>query len=272
MRSSSDLVRLSDLKLWLGISGDDDDLVLKQLIAQTSRAILAYLGRPTLLPEIYIERYDVCGQSSLLLRQWPVISIEACSINGVTVQISAADGAGGFECMLEPAEDFPPGKMQRVWTTANTFSGRLRNVHIRYRAGYQISDELATIPLSEPYEITVVAPHGYCSSDEQVAEANSVGFITVKDNPGTGEYVSADGLYSFSSLDAGRSINISYGYIPADVTRCCIDWVADQYQYRTRIGQHTKSLGGQESVSFIVKDMPDLTKCVLQPYRRVATP
>lgn len=86
-----------------------------------------------------------------------------------------------------------------------------------------------------------------------------------------GQYVVSGGVYSFSPDDAGANVQLTYGYMPADLAACCIDWVAERYAYRSRIGQHSKSLGGQETMTFIVKDMPDFVAARLQPYRRVVT-
>jgi hypothetical protein len=162
--------------------------------------------------------------------------------------------------------------MQRLSLLGGTFAAGFQNVSISYCAGYQVTDENGVVPSTAPFDLDVIAPFGDFASDVGVRDGNGARFSKVVSDPGSGEYACSDGVYSFSSVDAGRSVQMSYGYVPADLGRSCIDWVADQYQYRTRIGQHTKSLGGQESVSYIVKDMPDVTKIVLQPYRRIVTP
>lgn len=272
MGSRCDLARLSDLKSWLGISSGDDDVLLERLITQTSRAILAYLNRPSILPEFYTESVDGDNRASILLRQWPVISVESCSINGISVPISVSDGTPVLVCVIDAAERSPPGRMQRLSLRGGIFTAGLQNVSISYHAGYQVTNEFGVIPSTVPFEFKVVEPFGDFASDVGVTDTSGVPFVKVASDPASGEYACADGVYSFSSADAGRSLHVSYGYVPADIVRSCLDWVADQYQYRSRIGQHMKSLGGQESVSFIVKDMPDLTRMTLQPYRRIVTP
>ena len=90
--------------------------------------------------------------------------------------------------------------------------------------------------------------------------------------PNAGQYAVVNGAYNFSQGDAGAQILLSYGYVPADLASCCIDWVAERYAYRSRIGQHSKSLDGQETMAFIVKDIPDFVLTALQPYRRLIMP
>jgi hypothetical protein len=272
MGSRSDLARLSDLKSWLGMSSADDDVLLERLITQTSRAILAYLNRPSILPEFYTESFDGENRASIFLRQWPVISVESCRIDGTSVPISVGDGTPAFGCVIDAAESSPPGRMQRLFLRGGIFAAGLQNVSISYYAGYQVTNEFGVVPSTVPFEFNVLAPYGDFASDVGVRDTSGVPFVKVASDPASGEYACVNGVYSFSSVDAGRSVHMTYGYVPADIVRSCIDWVADQYQYRTRIGQHTKSLGGEESVSFIVKDMPDLTRMTLQPYRRIVAP
>ena len=81
-----------------------------------------------------------------------------------------------------------------------------------------------------------------------------------------------NGVYSFAQADAGSTVLLTYGYVPADLASCCMDWAAERYAYRSRIGQHSKSLGGQETMAFIVKDIPDFVASALSPYRRVVMP
>ncbi|GLR26515.1 phage head-tail connector protein [Limnobacter litoralis] len=57
--------------------------------------------------------------------------------------------------------------------------------------------------------------------------------------------------------------------VPSDLAGACIKWVASSYRERERLGQASKQLNGAETVSYIVKDMPDSVKTVLKQYMRV---
>jgi hypothetical protein len=94
----------------------------------------------------------------------------------------------------------------------------------------------------------------------------------VTGNPAAGQYAVVNGTYNFAQPDAGSTVLLTYGYVPADLASCCMDWAAERYAYRSRIGQHSKSLGGQETMAFIVKDIPDFVVSALSPYRRVVMP
>jgi hypothetical protein len=275
MAAPFDLVSLVDLKTWLDIAGSDDDLLLGQVITQISRAILNFLDRPSILPGLYTETFDGGNDVALTLRQWPVNTILECSVDGILLPPSLPLAAGigpqmGY--VLEPPDVAPPGVMQRLLLRRMRFLRGVQNVTISYFAGYQISCENAVVPVMAPYNVLARAPYGDWAGDGGVIYANGVQLAPVAANPSMGQYAVASGVYTFAPTDAGANVQITYGYIPADLAVCCIDWAAERYAYRSRIGQHSKSLGGQETMAFIVKDIPDFVASTLQPYRRVVTP
>jgi hypothetical protein len=59
--AASDLATLADVKTWLAGSsgiGSSDDALISRLITDVSGAITAYLGRPSLVPRLFMERLD----------------------------------------------------------------------------------------------------------------------------------------------------------------------------------------------------------------------
>ncbi|MGH6842823.1 MAG: phage head-tail connector protein, partial [Methylocella sp.] len=148
----------------------------------------------------------------------------------------------------------------------------LQNVVISYNAGYQITSESAVIPATLPYNVTAKSPYGDWASDVGVVYSNGGPLAAVTGTPAAGQYDVVNGVYSFAQADAGSTILLTYGYVPADLASCCMDWAAERYAYRSRIGQNSKSLGGHETMAFIVKDIPGFAASVLSPYRRVVMP
>lgn len=275
MASPFDLAQLADLKTWLDLQSTDDDILLGRLITQVSRAILGFIDRATILPAEYNETRDGDGTNAIILRQWPVIAVASCVIDGRTITPAGPLGPAtratpGF--VLEQASPAPPGNMQKLILRGLNFRSGQQNVVITYRAGYQVSDETALVPSTAPYEVTAEAPYGDWASDAGVAYANGTPLAAVAGTPAAGQYSVAAGVYSFTAADAGAAVAITYGYVPADLGFCCLDWAAELYAYRARIGQRSKSLGGQETLSFIVKDVPDFVASALQPFKRVIMP
>lgn len=275
MASPFDLVSLSDLKSWLDIAGTDDDMLLGRLITQISRAILNVIDRSAILPQAYTETYDGRGDVSIMLRQWPVTGVSSCTIEGVAVPaapplIAGAPAQPGY--VLDNVSAAPPGMMQRLSLRGYLFTCGLQNVTVSYNAGYQVTNEIAIVPSAPPYAVLAQAPYGDWASSISVTYSDGLPLRPVTGAPNTGQYSIVNGAYNFSQADAGAQILLSYGYVPVDLASCCIDWAAERYAYRSRVGQHSKSLGGQETMAFIVKDIPDFVLTALQPYRRLIMP
>lgn len=274
MTSPNDLTTLAALKGWLGIGSTNDDIVLASLITNLSIAILNNLGRPQILPSVYTEVYDGAGEQSVLLRQWPACELLSLSADGIPVTIAQSGylpARRSLSAILDGPDAAPPGRMQRVSLLGGLFPHGIQNITASYRAGYEVTAEAALIPSSPPYVVTAAQPYGCWQIDGAVAYANGVSLAPAT-SPGPGIYSAESGVYTFSASDAGANIILRYGYIPSDLMRACQEWAGERYAYRARIGQSSKSLGGQETTSFIVKDIPDFVSRLLQPYRRVATP
>lgn len=80
-------------------------------------------------------------------------------------------------------------------------------------------------------------------------------------------------LYDHKFRRGIQNVTFSYiaGYVtvPLDIEQACIELVSLRYSEKNRIGQVSKSIGG-EVVAFTQKDMAASTQTALQPYRRVA--
>jgi hypothetical protein len=275
MASPFDLVSLNDLTSWLDISGTNDDALLGTLITQISRAILNVIDRPAILPQAYTETYDGRDDVSIMLRQWPVTGISSCVVDGVVIPPSPpllANAPAQTGYVLDSTSIAPPGVMQRLSLRGYLFTCGLQNVTVSYSAGYQITSESAVVPSTTPYTVLAMGPYGDWASDVSVTYSNGVPLAAVTGTPTAGQYSVADGVYNFAPADAGAPVLLTYGYVPTDLASCCIDWAAERYAYRSRIGQHSKSLGGQETMAYIVKDIPDFVRTALAPYRRVIMP
>ncbi len=252
MAAPTDLTSLADCKAWLGLTSTGDDAVLASLITAISAAVLADLGR-TVLPRIVTDTRGG-NRTSLPLAQWPVTAVLSVTVDGIALAAAPTPGVAGW--WLDPPDAMPPGTMQRLHSIAGCFPRGRGNVAVTYRAGYEVRGEAALVPAVAPYVVAAQAPFGAWCLDTGVSGAS-------------GPYTVAGGVYTFTPASAGAAIALSYGYVPADLARACLEWVADRYVSRSRIGVSAKTLGGQETASFVVKAMPDVVSRLLQPYRRV---
>jgi len=275
--AASDLAVLADVKTWLAGSsgiGSTDDALLSRLITDVSGAIAAYLNRPSLTPRTLTERLDGNGRTRLFLSHYPVLAIGSLAIDNVAVAPAAPPAAGaprpsGY--LLESWDGLPPGRPQALDLFALSFRRGRQNVVVTYSAGYAVENETASVPAAPgPYNVSAAAPFGPWASDFGVTYADGAALAAVTGTPGAGQYNVSAGVYSFAAADAGAALLISYGFIPAAINNSCIEWVAERYRYRTRIGQSAQTVAGQQTASYSLKDMPDFVRASLDPYRRVA--
>jgi hypothetical protein len=268
--ATGDLVQLAAAKAWLGVTTDDDDALLATLISQISRAIYNSINRSFVLPRNVVESYDGLGGDRLLLRNWPVGAITSVSVDGLEIPPAGPTPSSGF--MLEASDDEPPGAMQQLflWGAYRFCRGR-QNIVVAYRAGYEIVGEAQSVPAAAPFTLVALAPYGAFAIDTGVVYASGAALTPVAANPAAGQYAvdPTSGKYTFAAADAGASILLSYGYVPADLSQAALEWVAERYRYKDRIGMASKSLGGQETASYRLDAMPDFVALSLINFRRV---
>jgi len=261
------LTTLATVKSWAGVTTTNDDTLLTQLIGDVSRFILSYLQRPTLFQYLFSDVYDGLGGRRQILRHWPVVSVALVTVDDITVP--ALSGIPGAGFVLEPWDGFPPGRPQAVSLRGYDYCRGWSNVNITYTAGFVIQNEAQTVPASGNYVVAVNAPFGAWGIDQGVTYANGMALVSVSSNPAQGQYTANNGTYTFAAADASASVLISYSYVPSDVGHACMELVGERYRYKNRIGEVSKSLGGQETMAFSQKDMPDFIRTLLQPYKRV---
>jgi hypothetical protein len=266
--ASNQLTSLANAKAWAGVTTSNDDALLTRLIASASRFILSYIERPSLFKNQYADVFDGVGQRSQMLRNWPVISVQSLVLGNQLIPASPGYPQCGY--VLDAPSAFPPGSPQRINLYGHRFPFNApASVNVIYTAGFVVQNEPWTVPSTGPYAVTVNAPNGSWAVDAGVTYADGTSLAPINGTPSVGQYSSSQGTgaYVFAAADAGRPVLISYSYIPADIENACIELVGDRYSYKGRIGLVSKSLGGQETMSYSQNNMSDYIKSALQPYK-----
>lgn len=257
-----DLTTLANVKAWLapgsGTLADTNDALLSRLISSASAFVLGIISRSIAVAD-YDEWYDSGGQNYLSLVQWPVVSVASVQFEGVTI-VDEATGAPP----LNGWRLIPP---TRLMVTNYTFPRGRSTVRVQYRAGYTTMNEARVISDSSP-SIDQIETYSTWLSDLGVTMGGSP-MVPVSGTPGMGQYSAEDGIYSFSVLDAGSTVLISYSSVPADLDQAVVELAGERYKQRDRIGMNSKSLPNGETVSFQVRDMNDYTRRTIETYRRV---
>jgi hypothetical protein len=271
--SPYDLTTLAALKAWLGLpaSASPNDSTLAALITAASRMIYAALSRPGLTPRSYSETIDAESRR-LFLRHWPVLQVSSVTLDGFAVP-PAAPASALPECgyLLRPGDFAPPGRPQALDLFGWHVWPRRQNLVVSYTAGYAVQGEGQSVPAATPWTLDALAPYGLWASDLGVVyAATGVALTPVASTPATGQYSVSAGAYAFSAGDAGAAVSLSYGYVPQDLAQAALELSAERFRAAEHIGLRSKSLGGQETISYDASAISAPVMAMLQPYRRVA--
>ena len=296
------LTNLTNLKAWINTSTTTDDAILTRLIGQSSQRILNYINKPDIKVQTFNETISGRGTNRIILRNYPVISITSLTVD--TVLIPQSPGVGQYGWTLTPLDGSTSSRQQELgidgyvssYPRGNNngygyqdgyrpsgggmgkcFPRGINNIVCVYQAGYGILNEQWSVPTT-PFQINPLCPDGGFTADNGVTYASTgVALTKVTGTPSVGQYavsvVASTGVatYTFAAADAGQSVYLNYSFVPIDLEQCCIDLASELYRYRDRIGQTSKSIGGQETTAYSNK-MPDWTKEVLNQYRSWAFP
>ena len=93
----ADLTTLANVKAWMAVSGNADDVLLARLITAASAYIESWLNRRFAIAT-YSELRDGSGADSICVKNYPITSVQNVTINGVP--IVAASGPQGMGYLI----------------------------------------------------------------------------------------------------------------------------------------------------------------------------
>ena len=126
--AASDLVQLSEVKSWLGITTTNDDALLSLLITQISAWADGYTNR-TLYTGTYTTECDGKGERRKIVPNWPITGVSSVVIDGVSIPASP-DG-------IRPGFTFNT-VLPRITLVGYNFNVGMGNVFITYTAGFAV--------------------------------------------------------------------------------------------------------------------------------------
>jgi hypothetical protein len=259
-----DLTTQQRVSTWLANAPAQPSPILAQLIGSMSTLIYNKLNRGRLYSRTHTRIFDGVGNSQLVLPDWPVTSIasvqQGCALIPPSVlvpqgTVQPPGTSPGYGYRYVPWGGNLPGDPSVLEFVNGCFYPAYQNVQVTYTAGYLVANEAQSVPAVAPYVVTVTQPQGIWCRDNGIVYASGGALTPVTGTPTVGQYVvgpdSSPGQYTFSAADAGKALLISYSFIPADLEEATIQMVAERYSYRSRVGEESKSLGGQETVRFM---------------------
>lgn len=257
------LTTLAAVKQWLNITTDTSDQLLIQSIDAASQFILDYLGWDSFQRTAYVQNFRGYGKSDVLLKFWPILSVESVFTHGVAVQPAVV--TNGMPGSGYTVSDRRAGQ-QFIALYGYSF-GNGSPGQVSYEAGFETTQEMV-IP-ADPFKLTPTNK-GTWSNDLGVI-IDGVAGVLVTGTPTTGQYaVDEWGTYLFAAADVGKTVIIDYSYTPAAVSFAAMEIVGLWFKRRDRIGIQSKTLGGQETITYTNEDMNSGARAMLQPFRNVA--
>ena len=287
------LTSLANVRSWVGSTTDTDSALLTRLIIMASQQILQHVQRPDLGLTTITEVISGRGERRIQLRNWPVVAVNSLSVAGNVIPASTGPTSYGYA--LEAVYGGVAGRPQNLgivgqWgdcfgnlalengvvgfagaslsSFGRGFPRGTNNISVNYSYGYCIQSEAQTVPAST-YQISPNAPYGSWGSDNGVSYASGGALTAIASGtPSVGQYVAPNLsgdiptlFYQFAAADTGKGVLLNYSYIPAQVEQACIETVGERYRYKSRIGQKSQSLGGQETATY---DISGLTMAVIE--------
>jgi hypothetical protein len=292
---AGDLTTPQRVAVWLANPPALPSPILSQLITSMTALIYSKLNRGRLYSQTITRTFDGVGNYQLVLPDYPVTSVGSVQMGAALIKPYSLpsptpgiipQNTFGYGWRLVPWDGNLPGSaLVLEFVNGNWWVG-VQNIQVTYTAGYLVTGENQTVPVSPgPYVVTVNQLQGIWSRDGGVIYAASgQALVAVTGTPGLGQYNvpidASPGLYTFSSADAGQNLQISYSFVPADLEEACIQMVAERYSYRSRIGEISKSLGGQETIRFLrggqgnsaLAGLPPEVAMLVWPYVSVLPP
>lgn len=243
-----DLTTIERVKAWLapdqGTLTSQNDTLIARLVTAVSRHVMNAMGRDTLARTSRTETYRGGRTGVLVLRTWPVLSVDAISGLGYDSLGSSSWALSGIR---------PAGGTQTIQLAqGRTWSSP---AEITYTTGFVRTEELV-VPAETPHQVTVGSAW---LQDEGVTTGGA---------PVVG-YTVSEGVYTLPPAQAGETVSISYSYVPEDIEQVVVETVGLLTRSRQHIGEASKALpnaGG--TTSYLPIRLSDLSQSILRTYTR----
>lgn len=268
------LTNLSEVHSWLSITGvnAERDKLLNRLIKSASAFALNYMNRDSLARAVNANQLlDGHGNPWIVLREYPVISVDSLSVGSrVYSPASGTPPSSGF--WLDEVVHNAPQKLSLLG--CGTFPRQRMGIMITYTSGYYVSEEAHVLTTDAVDNLIPMTTNQFYLAYHKVtlADVGKTELEYVDDpTPGPLQYWvdPATGTYYFNTAQAGIAVLVSYSYVPSDIVMGVTELVGERYKAKDRIGVNSKSLGGQETVSFNNQSMSHHVREMFNPYRRV---
>ena len=253
----ADLTTLSAVKAYLAITTTGQDVLIPALIARESKLVESWTSRRFPAVTNTARRMNGTGTTMLTLPDGPILDIAFLSIDGTEIPRSSDGRSFGYTF-----DD------TTIYLVGARFPYTRQSVVCSWTAGYE-DGETDFIPAGNTPTLTPTTG-GRAVNNLSVTQVVSELVMTqVGAAPAAGQYLFADGTYTFAAADTGLQVTMAYQYVPGPVEQAVIEMVGMDLKQRDNLGVNSKSLAN-ETISYSDKGMSASVREMLQPYRRMA--
>lgn len=122
-----DFTNLADVKSWLGVKTAENDETLSRMITAASSSISQVINRDIVATDYNIVAHGN-GKDTLPMPSYPILSVTALKIDGVSIQPSISYSAPGYT--FDDTTIYLRGGAK--------FTKDRNNIEVTYRAGFEI--------------------------------------------------------------------------------------------------------------------------------------
>lgn len=266
-----DLTTIEAVKTWLSIETTTPalDTLLSRMISAASETVLQYMNRTTLALREVTETYDTWdGAPQIVLKSWPVHSIASVVYQNRPIEPSNTPGSMGYR--LQDIENAQGGQ-QLLSFIGYRLCRERQSMTVTYSAGY-VRDETRELPEAAEGAATVaITTYNAMIQDLGVLYDGDPLVKVTTGTPTAGQYrVSQNGTYTFPASMAGDEVVIRYSYVPSAIEDTVIQLIGKRFAGKSSQGYLSKTLGGQETVTFDKSDLSPQLRDNLMTFKRVA--
>lgn len=260
------LITLPAVKEWLAFKEEQtgSDATLIRIIDAVSAFVMNYLNRDSFAAQEYTQNFRGNGKDTMLLRNWPVLSVSSVGVAGQSIA-GATRGNAGL-----PSTGWLVSDLREAPQSIDLYGYGFwlgAPCQVVYKAGFETTQDF-TIVGTAPITFTPNKA-GQWMTDLGVT-IDGVAATLVTTDPTAGQYKLDEwGTYTFSVDDLNKVAAVSYTYAPWDISFAAMEIVGEWFKRKDRIGLLSKTLGGQETITFSSMDMNEAARKNLQPYMNV---
>lgn len=285
-RNPIDLTTRAIVKDWLTITDAKHDEKLQRLITAASREFHSDSGRgmpngldllsPFNQAIAYTETLMATYNGALFPTNYPILSIQSLTVDGVPLAQSAGPGLPGYQ--IDDDSDSltiePPNQYRRnlgpFYSRQCRPQSLTRQCVITYTAGYPAIQITAEPAVASADVITAKTP--FLADMGVTAAAGGAAFTAVAANPLVNQYtIDTEGNYVFSATDTTAAtavlLNYTVANTPDDLVMAITQIVALTFTRRQWTGLSSQMQAGIGQTNYLKDDYPPSVKKTLSRYR-----